>query len=198
MPLVIMGSASSPLPEIVDLVRRQVDDLARPGPSLGEGWIQGVKDTIGHWWLVVRCSSLGVIIGALPGPRRFGHQLGRLQPRVQTAKDRSQFGKGDVRGVLGPESANNAQDGGALMPTLLFGIPGSGSMALLLGGLHPDRDRARPRRWSRNNLDLTYTIIWSLALGNVFGAGICVFLARPIARLTTVPVDASSRRSCSC
>ena len=42
---------------------------------------------------------------------------------VQTAKDKSQFGKGDVRGVLAPESANNAQDGGHLIPTLLFGIP---------------------------------------------------------------------------
>jgi TctA family transporter len=54
---------------------------------------------------------------------------------VQTSKDKSQFGKGDIRGVIAPESANNAKQGGALLPTLLFGIPGSGSMAIFLGGM---------------------------------------------------------------
>lgn len=105
---------------------------------------------------------------------------------VQTSKDRSRFGKGDVRGVIGPESANNAQDGGALIPTLLFGIPGSGSMALLLAGFILIGVEPGVEMVTRN-LDLTYIIIWSLALGSIFGAGTCVFLAKPIARLTTVP-----------
>lgn len=105
---------------------------------------------------------------------------------VQTSKDRSQFGKGDVRGVIAPESANNACQGGALIPTLLFGVPGSGAMAVFLGGMvllgiQPGVTMVETR------LDLTYTIIWSLALANVVGAGLCVLAARQVARLTQVP-----------
>lgn len=133
MPLVILGLGLFALPEIVDLVRRQFM-ISQTGVSLGEGWIQGIKDTIRNWSIVVRCSLLGVVIGALPGIGGSVINWVSYSHVVQTSKDRSRFGKGDVRGVIGPESANNAQDGGALIPTLLFGIPGSGSMALLLAG----------------------------------------------------------------
>ncbi len=54
---------------------------------------------------------------------------------VQTTKDKSKFGQGEIRGVVGPESSNNAKEGGGLVPTLLFGIPGSGSMAIFIGAL---------------------------------------------------------------
>ena len=137
---------------------------------------------------MLRCSSLGTLIGAIPGLGgtvvdwiAYGHV-------VQTAKDKSQFGKGDIRGVLAPESANNAKEGGGLVPTLLFGIPGSGAMAVFLGGLVLLGIEAGPAMVS-SDLDLTYTIIWSLALANVIGAGSCIVLARPIARLTTIPFN---------
>ena len=51
------------------------------------------------------------------------------------SKNNENFGKGDIRGVIAPEAANNAKDGGALIPTLAFGIPGSAEMALFLGVL---------------------------------------------------------------
>lgn len=185
VPLVIVGLGLFALPEIVDLVRRQAK-ISETGTSLGSGWIQGVKDTFIHWGIVVRCSLIGVVIGALPGIGGSVINWVSYSHVVQTSKDKSRFGKGDVRGVLGPESANNAQDGGALIPTLLFGIPGSGSMALLLAGfilvgIEPGVEMIT------TNIDLTYTIIWSLALGSIFGAGTCVFLAKPIAKLTVVP-----------
>ncbi len=87
--------------------------------------------------------------------------------------------RGTCAGVLAPESANNAQDGGHLIPTLLFGIPAGASMALLLSGfiligLKPGLEMVT------NNLSLTYTIIWSLALANVIGAGTCVLISQPI------------------
>ncbi len=104
---------------------------------------------------------------------------------VQTSKDKSQFGKGDIRGVIAPESANNAKEGGALMPTLLFGIPGSGSMAVFLGGMVLIGIEAGPSMVTKD-IDLTYTIIWSLAIANVLGAGLSLFLAGPISRLTRI------------
>jgi len=104
---------------------------------------------------------------------------------VQTTNDKSEFGKGDIRGVIAPESANNAKEGGALMPTLLFGIPGSGSMAVFLGGMVLIGIEAGPSMVT-TDIDLTYTIIWSLAIANVLGAGLSLFLAGPISKLTQI------------
>ena len=125
------------------------------------------------------------MIGALPGLGgsvvdwiAYGHVK-------QTVKDSSQFGKGDIRGVLAPESANNAKEGGGLIPTLLFAIPGSGSMAVFLGGLELIGLEPGPSM-VEGKLDLTYIIIWSLALANVIGAGLCLLISKPVASLTTV------------
>jgi hypothetical protein len=133
----------------------------------------------------VRCSILGALTGILPG--LGGGVVGWISyaHTVQASKDRSQFGKGDVRGVIGPESANNAKDGADLIPTLFFGIPGSGTMALFLGGLvvigvTPGRSLVT------NQTDLIYLIIWSLAIANVLATGLSMALARPIASLTAI------------
>ena len=184
-PLPIIALGLFAIPEIVDLVRRQ-SSISKDGVNIGSGWIEGIKDTFRHWGLVLRCSVIGVVVGAMPGLGGSVINWMAYSHAVQSAKDKSQFGKGDVRGVLAPESANNAQDGGHLIPTLLFGIPAGSSMALLLSGfiligLKPGLEMVT------NNLSLTYTIIWSLAIANVIGAAACVLISQPISRLTTVP-----------
>jgi putative tricarboxylic transport membrane protein len=183
IPIVIVGLGMFAVPEIVDLLRRS-GSISESG-ELGHGWVEGFKDAFRHKWIVVRCSIIGCIVGALPGLGgsvvdwiAYGHV-------VQTSKNRESFGTGDVRGVLAPESANNAKEGGALIPTLLFGIPGSGSMAILLGGfilvgVEPGIGMIT------ENLDLTFVMIWSLALANVLGAVLCLLIANPVAKLTTI------------
>ncbi len=184
IPLVVVALGLFAIPEILDLLRKR--STISDGNTLGTGWIQGLKDTAKNWWLVLRCSALGSMIGAIPGLGgsvvdwiAYGHV-------VQTSRDKSQFGHGDIRGVLAPESANNAKEGGGLLPTLLFGIPGSGSMAVFLAGLLLIGLEPGPAMVERE-LGTTYTIIWSLALANVVGAGLCLVLAKPIARLTVIP-----------
>jgi putative tricarboxylic transport membrane protein len=184
IPLVVMALGIFAIPEIVDLLRQNKAIAA--ASRLGTGWLQGIKDTIQHWNLVLRCSAIGCIIGAMPGLGgsvadwlAYGHV-------VQVSKDKENFGKGDVRGVLAPESANNSVQGGALIPTILFGIPGSGSTAIFLGGMillgmQPGITMVEQR------LDLVYTIIWSLAIANVLGAGLCILISPFVARLTTLP-----------
>ena len=186
LPLVIMGIGLFAFPEITELQRR--NRAISSSRMLASDWFEGIRDVFRHWFLCLRCAGLGTLIGAIPGLGgtvvdwiAYGHV-------VQTAKDKSRFGKGDIRGVLAPESANNAKEGGGLVPTLLFGIPGSGAMAVFLGGMVLLGIEAGPAMVS-SDLDLTYTIIWSLALANVLGAGSCMLLARPIARLTTIPFN---------
>lgn len=181
--LVIVGLAMFAVPEIVDLLRRQMT-ISESG-KLGAGWGQGLKDWLNNWWLSLRCSAIGCICGALPGLGgsvidwiAYGHA-------VQSTKNPERYGTGDVRGVIAPESANNAKEGGALIPTLLFGIPGSGSMALLLGGFILIGIEPGIQMIS-TDLDLVYVMIWSVALANIVGAGTCVVLAGQIAKLTTI------------
>jgi TctA family transporter len=186
LPLVVVGIGLFAFPEITDLLRRN-RSIAAGGVQSGQ-LLDGIRDMLRHKLLVLRCAGIGTVIGAIPGLGgtvvdwiAYGHV-------VQTAKDKSLFGKGDIRGVLAPESANNAKEGGGLVPTLLFGIPGSGAMAVFLGGMVLLGIEAGPAMVS-TDLDLTYTIIWSLALANVLGAGSCLLLARPISRLTTIPFN---------
>jgi putative tricarboxylic transport membrane protein len=184
IPLVIVALGAFALPEVVDVMRQQGGAIAQKA-LVGEGWITGIRDVINNFWLVIRCSLLGSLIGVLPG--LGGGVVGWISyaHTVQSSKDRSQFGKGDVRGVIGPESANNAKDSADLIPTLFFGIPSSGSMAVFMGGLvvigiTPGRDMVT------NHVDLIYLIIWSLAISNVLGTAISMILARPIASLTAI------------
>jgi putative tricarboxylic transport membrane protein len=184
LPLVVVAMGVFAIPEIIDLLKR--GQAIAKSYAVGGGWGRGFIDVLRNRWLVLRCSGLGCGIGALPGLGGSVVDWIAYSHALQTTSDRSQFGKGEIRGVIGPESANNAAQGGALVPTLLFGIPGSGSMAVFLGGMiligiQPGVTMVDTR------LDLTYAIIWSLALANIFGAGLCVLLARQVARLTAVP-----------
>ncbi|HET6467899.1 MAG TPA: tripartite tricarboxylate transporter permease [Geminicoccaceae bacterium] len=184
LPLVVVAMGVFAIPEIIDLLKRGT--AIAEHYEIGGGWAKGFVDVLRNRWLVLRCSGLGCVIGALPGLGGSVVDWIAYSHALQTTRDRSNFGKGEIRGVIGPESSNNACQGGALVPTLLFGIPGSGSMAVFLGGMiligiQPGVTMVDTR------LDLTYAIIWSLALANVLGAGLCALLARQVARLTTVP-----------
>ncbi len=185
--LVIVGLGIFAIPEIVALLRQ--DRAIADRKPLGGGWMVGVRDWFANIWLSVRCSIIGVIVGVIPGLGgsvvdwiAYGHS-------VQSTKDKSKFGSGEIRGVIGPESSNNAKEGGGLVPTLLFGIPGSGSMAIFIGAialLGSGNIEVGPSML-KNNLDITYAIVWLLALANVVGTLICIAASGGIARLTTIP-----------
>lgn len=185
--LVIVGLGIFAIPEIVALLRQ--DRAISDRSPLGGGWMSGVRDWFANIWLSVRCSIIGVVVGVIPGLGgsvvdwiAYGHA-------VQTTKDKSKFGSGEIRGVIGPESSNNAKEGGGLVPTLLFGIPGSGSMAIFIGAialLGSGNIEVGPSML-KNNLDITYSIVWLLAMANVVGTLICIAASGGIARLTTIP-----------
>ena len=178
------------IPEIIDLaVRRTAIAGNSPAAKLGAGVWQGVKDTFRHFWLVVRCAAVGVFVGILPGAGGGVAQWMAYAHAVQSAKDakdREGFGKGDVRGVLGPGAANNSKEGGDLIPTIAFGVPGSGAMAILLGaflimGLDPGPDMLT------KHLPVTYSMVWTLVIANVITVVLCFATLKHLAKITRIP-----------
>jgi TctA family transporter len=107
---------------------------------------------------------------------------------VQGAKDsedRERFGKGDVRGVLGPGAANNSKEGGELIPTVAFGVPGSGAMAILLSaflimGLTPGPDMLT------KHLAVTFSMVWTLVIANIITVLLCLAFLNHLAKLTHI------------
>ncbi|MPZ37868.1 MAG: hypothetical protein GEU95_07350 [Rhizobiales bacterium] len=186
LPLVPMVLGVFALPELCDLAIKRTAIASSAKFNVTAGMLQGCKDGLKNWWLIMRCGSLGAAVGALPGIGAsvidwlaYGHA-------VQTEKNAQQtFGTGDVRGVIAPESANNAKEGGALVPTIAFGVPGSASMAILLGaflihGLVPGPDMLT------KHLAITYSMVWSIAIANILGAGICFAFSGQLAKLATL------------
>lgn len=160
--------------------------VAEQPVSLEGGWGSGIREWVTHWTHVIRGALIGIWVGILPGVGATAGTWLAYGQAVATAKDKRQFGKGDPRGIVGPESANNSVEAGDLIPTFLFGIPGGVPSAMLLGMLLTYGIQPGPAIVTEH-LDLMYVIIWSFAIASVVGAFLC-FLATPgLARLTKVP-----------
>ncbi len=176
------------VPELVDMAITRTAIAQAAAPTGGLMWQQwrGVRDTLANWRLVLSSASIGVVFAAIPG---MGAAVidwiayGAAARMVKGAA--SSFGTGDVRGIIASEAANNAREGGSLIPTLAFGVPGSASMALLLGALMAHDITPGPKLLT-TQLDVTYALVWSLALANVLGATICFLFANQLAKLVTI------------
>ena len=184
VPIAVLALGLFALPELIDMLVDQTS-ISRKDLKLGKGWLQGIRDVVTHRWIVLRSSAIGVAVGMLPGLGGSVVDWISYGNVVQTSRDKSRFGKGDIRGVIAPESSNNAKEGGALVPTLLFGIPGSGTNAILLGGFILIGIDPGPLLIT-NQPDLVVLIVWTLAIANVVGGLACLSLAFPIAKLTSV------------
>jgi putative tricarboxylic transport membrane protein len=150
------------------------------------GWGSGIREWFTHWSQVIRGSLIGIWAGILPGVGATAGTWLAYGQAVATAKDKRKFGKGDPRGIVGPESANNSVEAGDLIPTLLFGIPGGVPSAMLLGMLLTYGIQPGPAIISEH-LDLMYLIVWSFAIASVLGALLCFLAVRPLSSLTKVP-----------
>jgi TctA family transporter len=173
------------LPELCDLAIGRTS-IAGGKLNMRGGMWQGARDCFRHWWLVLRCSWIGAFLGAIPGIGAAIIDWLAYGYALRTEKGAAErFGNGDVRGVIASESANNAKEGGALVPTVAFGVPGSAGMAVLLGAFIVHGLVPGPEMLSRN-LSVTYSMVWSIALANIFGAGMCYLFSAQFARVATL------------
>ncbi|MEM5311131.1 tripartite tricarboxylate transporter permease [Paraburkholderia sp. JHI869] len=186
IPLVPIILGIFALPELCELAIRRTAIADNVQFSSRQGMRQGVKDSLRNWFLVLRCGGLGAILGVVPGITgavtdwiAYGHAL-------QTSKGaKESFTKGDVRGVIAPEAANNAREGGSLVPMLSFGVPGGAAQAILLGAMMVHGFIPGPDMLTKH-LDFTYSMVWSIALANIFGAGLCFLLSGQFAKISTL------------
>lgn len=136
----------------------------------------------------LRSSAIGTGIGILPGVGGTVANFLSYLTAKQCSKNPELFGHGSVEGLIASESANNAKDGGSLLPTVAFGIPGSAEMAVLLGafilhGLSPGPALLL------HHLDVVLTLAVGLVISNVAVSLFGVIFSGKMARITTVKIS---------
>ncbi|MFM0502055.1 tripartite tricarboxylate transporter permease [Paraburkholderia caffeinilytica] len=188
LPLVPVALGIFAIPELADMaiertsIARHTDTTAVSGSQ----W-DGIRDAMRNWRLVLRCSALGAVLGAVPGVGSAVIDWMAYAHALRTEKNPESFGQGDVRGVIAAESSNNAKEGGHLIPTIAFGMPAGASMALLLSAFMMHGFTPGPEMLTKH-LSVTYAIIWTLAIAHMMGAVICLSASRLFAKLATVRV----------
>ena len=180
----IIALAMFGIPSALDLALTKLGVEQQPVPLRGS-LFDGVKDTLREWWLVVRCSFVGVWVGIVPGLGSqvvdwlaYGHA-------AQTSKNPGNFGKGDVRGVIAPESANDAKDGGDLITTLLMGFPQGVVTALFIVALLAWGYLPGPEMLKKNP-EVIYSVVWLQGISGIVGTLIGFSLASQLAKLAEV------------
>jgi len=166
----VLVTAFFAVPELLDMARKKrmlPDSVAAAAACTYRALFRGMAATVQHWWLTLRTTVIGIVIGMMPGLGAevaswlaYGHA-------VQTAADKSRFGKGAVEGVIAPETANNSKEGGSLLPTVCFGIPGSSVMALMMAGLAILGLPVGPNMVAQH-LDYVLLMGWAVLWSNLF------------------------------
>ncbi|WP_102348701.1 tripartite tricarboxylate transporter permease [Bacillus sp. Marseille-P3661] len=159
--------------------------------TVGKITLRNIMQVLKHKLLILRSALIGVFIGIIPG---VGGELANVlsyglatKSKKRNADDAS-FGKGRIEGVIAPESANNAKEGGALATTMLFGIPGSSSMAILIVALYilgitPGKEMVS------TNLHITYLMVFVVVIANILAAAVAFGLSKYLAKITDIDIS---------
>ena len=181
------------IPEIADLVisntpvaKERLSEMLKEG---NRDVSRGMREALRHKWLITRSSLIGVFIGAMPGLGPTpAHWIAYAQARQTEKGAADKFGTGDIRGVIAPESSNNSTDGGVLMPTLIFAIPGSAPMAIVLGflfivGIQPGAAMVDPEQ----HLNLTLSLVYVIVLANILVVPIVLRFSPLLTKVAAIP-----------
>lgn len=135
---------------------------------------------------IVRGSLLGFFIGVLPGAGATLASFFSYMTEKKFSKNPESFGKGNIAGVAGPESANNAASGGAMIPLLTLGIPGSGTTAILMGALIMYNIQPGPLLFDEHP-EVAWGLIASMFIGNLMLLVLNMPLVRVFAKIIQTP-----------
>ena len=186
LPIVVVTLGFFALPEMIDLAiaRRPV---APPGSvvSTREVW-RGARHGFTRVPMVIRQSVFGVVVGAIPGVGAAVIDWLSYAFGIFWTKDKSQFGKGSLDGVLFAESAQNSKEAGQALPTLALGVPGGLAWALVLVGMIALDFTPGPRLLG-DQADVTILFVLTLAIGNFIVTMIGILATGQLAKLTRIP-----------
>ena len=148
--------------------------------------LPGRKDYAKTWRTILRSSGIGTFIGILPAEGATVASMIGYNEAKRWSKTPEEFGKGAIEGVAGSEAANNAATGGAMVPTLALGIPGSATAAVILAGLLVHGLRPGPAMFIEQ-AEFVYAIFWSMLLVNLLFFFVGLWGSKVFARVTLIP-----------
>ena len=160
--------------------------IAKGGILIGGSIKEGLFAIFRHKKTFFQSALIGSIVGAVPGVGGTVANFISYARAKQTSKHPETFGKGNIEGVIASEASNDAKDGGALMPLLALGIPGSTSTAILLGALTM-HGIVPGRAMLNENLNLTFVLIITLVVANIFTSTIGLLASTQMAKITSIP-----------
>jgi putative tricarboxylic transport membrane protein len=185
IPLISFALGFFAVPEVYRLYT-EGNSLTASRVRLGADFREGIVESFRHWRLVLACSSLGVVIGLIPGLGGSVSQWVSYSYAKRRSKTPELFGHGAVEGLIGPSASCTAKDGGHLLPTLFFGIPASVSMALLLTAMLALDVTPGPKMVTEH-LDVTMAIISVLVVSCVLGIIIMTLSVKRLIHLASMP-----------
>lgn len=170
-------------PEIFQLMLTKKSIASRSATHKISGVMEGIKDTFRHWQTTAMAGIIGAGVGVIPGVGGSVAQFLAYGYARQRSKTPEMFGKGSIEGLIAAAGNNNAKDGGALIPTISIGLPGSVTGAILLNafliaGLNPGPEMLT------THLDVTFSLFWIDIIANTLVVLMALPLLRPLARLT--------------
>ena len=158
------------------------------GPAIIDRVLDGVKSVFSNLTTLLRGSAIGSFIGAVPGVGGTVASFLSYTFTRQISREPETFGQGNIQGIIASEAANNAKDGGSLIPTLAFGIPGSAEMAVFLGVLVLHGLEPGPRLLLEHE-NVIYGLIMALSLACVLASAVGLVLARFLVLVTRTDVQ---------
>jgi TctA family transporter len=172
--------------EMIVLLRKGGTIAAQEAQAgAGSQMRDGFLDVFRHWRITLASSTTGMLVGIAPGLGAAAAQFIAYTQAMKLSKNGKDFGTGQVEGVIAADAATNSKDGGALVPTLAFGVPGSSAMALLLAAMIGMGIRPGPSMLT-DNLDLVWMFIFILVIANIVGAALCIAFSGLFAKITRV------------
>lgn len=176
------------LPQVLNLVakRRTEDHVAEVAKDKGVVKATMVK-ILRRPGNVARSSLLGGFIGIIPGAGSPVASLVSYNESKRWAKDSKEYGKGSVHGVVASEAANSSAAGGALVPLIALGVPGSSPAAIIMGALLLQGIRPGPTMF-RDTPDLVYGFAWSFIIAGLITFIVGSLAARSLSKMVLIPV----------
>jgi putative tricarboxylic transport membrane protein len=148
--------------------------------------LKGIMDVISRPALAIRSSLIGAVVGIIPGLGGPVASFVSYTMAMRSSKHPEQFGKGTPEGILACETAMDAKDGGALLPTVAFGIPGSPDQAILLGGFILHGLQPGPLM-IRDHMEILHALLLGIVFSQVCLSFFGLLIAPLMARLSVIP-----------